>query len=177
MNLERPIPPDPYELLPKVPSFTLESTDIKSKAPIEEDHAYAGGNRSPQLSWRGAPAGTKSYAVTCFDPDAPTPSGFWHWVVVDVPGSISSLPAGAGSKGGPGLPSGAFQCRNDYGSADYGGPAPPKGDRPHRYYFAVHALDVERLGVDASSSPAAVSFTMLGHILARGLLVGTYQQR
>jgi Raf kinase inhibitor-like YbhB/YbcL family protein len=177
MNLERPIAPDPYELLPKVPSFTLESTDIKSNAPIEEDHAYAGGNRSPQLSWRGAPAGTKSYAVTCFDPDAPTPSGFWHWVVVDVPGSISSFPAGAGSKGGPGLPSGAFHCRNDYGSADYGGPAPPKGDRPHRYYFAVHALDVERLGVDASSSPAAVSFTMLGHILARGLLVGTYQQR
>ena len=177
MNLERPIAPDPYELLPKVPAFTLESADIKSMAPIAEDYAYAGGNRSPQLSWRGAPAGTKSYVVTCFDPDAPTPSGFWHWVVVDLPGSIGSLPAGAGSKGGPALPSGAFHCRNDYGSADYGGPAPPKGDRPHRYYFAVHALDVERLGVDASASPAAVSFTMLGHILARGLLVGTYQQR
>jgi Raf kinase inhibitor-like YbhB/YbcL family protein len=177
MNLERPIAPDPYELLPKVPSFTLESTDIKPKAPIAEDYVYAARNRSPQLSWRGAPAGTKSYVVTCFDPDAPTPSGFWHWVVVDVPGSISSLPAGAGSKGGSGLPSGAFHCRNDYGSSDYGGPAPPKGDRPHRYYFAVHALDVERLGVDASASPAAVSFTMLGHTLARALLVGTYQQR
>src|ERR671922_1225257 len=102
MNLERPIAPDPYEMLPKVPAFTLESTDIKSKAPIAEDYAYAGGNRSPQLSWRGAPAGAKSYVVTCFDPDAPTPSGFWHWVVVDLPASISSLPAGAGSKGGPG---------------------------------------------------------------------------
>jgi hypothetical protein len=177
MNLERPNAPDPYELLPKVASFTLESTDMKSQAPVAEAHVYAAGNRSPQLSWRGAPAGTKSYVVTCFDPDAPTPSGFWHWVVVDVPASIASLPAGAGSKGGPGLPSGAFHCRNDYGSADYGGPAPPKGDRPHRYYFAVHALDVERLGVDASASPAAVSFTMLGHTLARALLVGTYQQR
>jgi Raf kinase inhibitor-like YbhB/YbcL family protein len=177
MKLERPIAPDPYELLPKVPSFTVESTDIKSQAPIAEEFAYAGGNRSPQLSWRGAPAGTKSFVLTCFDPDAPTPSGFWHWVVVDLPGSVTSLPAGAGSKGGSGLPSVAFHCRNDYGSADYGGPAPPKGDHPHRYYFAVHALDIERLGVNPSTSPAAVSFTMLGHTLARGLLVGTYQQR
>jgi Raf kinase inhibitor-like YbhB/YbcL family protein len=177
VNLERPIAPDPYELLPKVPSFAVESADVRPGQPIAEAHVYGGGNRSPQLSWRGAPAGTKSFVVTCFDPDAPTPSGFWHWVVVDLPGSVSSLPAAAGSKGGPGLPSGAFHCRNDYGSADYGGPAPPKGDRPHRYYFAVHALDVERLGVDPSTSPAAVSFTVLGHTLGRGLLMGTYQQR
>jgi Raf kinase inhibitor-like YbhB/YbcL family protein len=176
MNLERPVAPDPYELLPKTAALRVESTDIRSDAPIPEAHVLAGGNHSPQLSWHGAPAGTRSFVVTCFDPDAPTPSGFWHWVVVNLPATVTSLPGGAGKAGNVGLPSGAFHCRNDYGSLDYGGPAPPKGDRPHRYYFAVHALDTDRLGVDHEASPAAVSFTMLGHTLARGLLVGTYQQ-
>ncbi len=175
MNLERPIAPDPYELLPKVPGLRVESTHIQDGAPIPDAHAYSTGNRSPQLSWHGAPAGTKSFVVTCFDPDAPTPSGFWHWVLVDLPATVTSLPAGAGNPGGA-LPAGAFHCRNDYGSLDYGGPAPPKGDRPHRYYFAVHALGTERLGVDEKASPAAVSFTMLRHTLARGILVGTYQR-
>jgi Raf kinase inhibitor-like YbhB/YbcL family protein len=176
MNLERPVAPDPYELLPRVLSFTLESADVRQGAPVPEAHVYAGGNRSPQLSWRGAPAGARSFVVTCFDPDAPTPSGFWHWVLVDLPASVTSLPTGAGKQGASGLPGGAFHCRNDYGGSEYGGPAPPKGDRPHRYYFAVHALDVERLGVDQTASPAAVSFTMLGHTLGRALLVPTYQQ-
>lgn len=174
MNLERPVAPDPYELLPKVPGFSVESSELRDGAPIPEAHAYAGGNRSPQLTWRGAPAGTRSFVITCFDPDAPTPSGFWHWVVVDLPGRVTSLPGGAGKPGA--LPAGAFHCRNDYGTQDYGGPAPPRGDRPHRYYFAVHALDTDKLGVDDQTSPAAVSFTMLGHTLGRGLLVGTYQQ-
>ena len=176
MNLERPIAPDPYDLLPRVSSFTLESSEIRHGAPVPERHVYGGGNHSPQLSWRGAPAGTGSFVVTCFDPDAPTPSGFWHWVVVDLPASITSLASGAGKEGGTDLPAGAFHCRNDYGSLSYGGPAPPKGDRPHRYYFAVHALDVERLGVDEAASPAAVSFTMLRHTLGRALLVPTYQR-
>lgn len=176
MNLERPIAPDPYELLPRVPSFSVQSADIRQGQPIADAHIHAGGNRSPQLSWKGAPAGTKSFVITCFDPDAPTPSGFWHWIVVDVPASVSSLAGGAGKQGGAGLPAAAFHCRNDYGSHDYGGPAPPKGDRPHRYYFVVHALDTERLGVDEKTSPAAVSFTMLGHTLARGVLMATYQQ-
>jgi hypothetical protein len=113
--------------------------------------------------------------VTCFDPDAPTPSGFWHWVAVDLPATVTSLPTGAGKEDGSGLPKGAFHCRNDYGSMGYGGPAPPKGDRAHRYYFVVHALDVEKLGVSEKTSPAAVSFTLLGHTLGRAVLVPTYR--
>ena len=175
MNLDRPTAPDPYELLPRVPAFTLESHDLRQGAPIAEAHVHAAGNRSPHLAWRDAPPGTRGFAVTCFDPDAPTPSGFWHWVAVDLPASVTSLAIGAGKEDGSGLPKGAFHCRNDYGSLGYGGPAPPKGDRAHRYYFVVHALDVERLGVDGKTSPAAVSFTMLGHTLGRAILMATYQ--
>jgi len=115
-------------------------------------------------------------SVNCFDPDAPTPSGFWHWIVVDLPASVKSLASDAGKEGGSSLPKGAFHCRNDYGAKAYGGPAPPSGDRPHRYYFVVHALDVERLGVDDNTSPAAVSFTMLGHTLGRAIVMATYQE-
>ena len=177
MNLERPPAPDPYTLLPNVPSFTVTSGDVRAGAPIADTHVYAAGNGSPELSWRDVPAGTKSFVVTCFDPDAPTPSGFWHWIVVDLPSSVTSLPRDAGKEGGGFLPKGAFHCRNDYGAKAYGGPAPPPGDRPHRYYFVVHALDVERLGVDENTSPAAVSFTMLGHTLGRAILMGTYQTK
>jgi Raf kinase inhibitor-like YbhB/YbcL family protein len=177
MNLERPVAPDPYELLPKVQAFILESTDVRQGEQVPDAHVYAGGNRSPQLSWGNAPAGTRSFVVTCFDPDAPTPSGFWHWVAVDLPPDVTSLPTGAGKEDGKGLPLGAFHCRNDFGTMGYGGPAPPKGDRPHRYYFVVHALDVEKLGVNEKTSPAAVSFTMLGHTLGRAALTPTYQAR
>ena len=177
MNLERPSAPDPYALLPKAPSFTVESSDVRSGAPIDDAHIYAGGNHSPALSWKDVPAGTKSFVVTCFDPDAPTPSGFWHWIAVDLPAAATSLARGAGKEGGGGLPKGAFQCRNDYGARAYGGPAPPAGDRPHRYYFVVHALDVARLGVDDDTSPAVVSFTMLGHTLGRAILMATYQAK
>ena len=175
MNLERPVAPDPYELLPRVPSFIVESTDVREGARIAEAHVFDGGNRSPQLSWKDAPTGTKSFVVTCFDPDAPTPSGFWHWVAVDLPASVTSLATGAGAEDGSALPKSAFHCRNDYGSMGYGGPAPPKGDRPHRYYFVVHALDVDTLGVDEKTSPAAVSFTMLGHTLGRAIMTPVYQ--
>lgn len=177
MNLERPPAPDPYSLLPKAPSFTVESGDIQAGSPIGDAYTYSGGNRSPQLSWKDIPAGTKSFVVTCFDPDAPTPSGFWHWVLVDLPASVTSLATDVGKEGGGRLPKGAFHCRSDYGAKAYGGPAPPAGDRPHRYYFVVHALDVERLGVDDTTSPAAVSFTMLGHTLGRAILMATYQAK
>ena len=170
MNLDRPIAPDPYELLPRVPPFTLESTDVRAGTQMAEDFLYAGGNRSPQLSWGDVPAGTRSFVVTCFDPDAPTPSGFWHWVVVDLPATVTSLPTGAGKEDGSGLPEGAFHCRNDYSSMGYGGPAPPKGDRPHRYYFVVHALDVDKLDVTEDASPAFVGFNLAFHTLARGVI-------
>jgi Raf kinase inhibitor-like YbhB/YbcL family protein len=175
MNLERPVAPDPYQLLPRVGAFTVTSSDIRDGAPMAATYALKGENRSPQLSWSGAPAGTRSYTVTCFDPDAPTPSGFWHWVAVNIPADVTSLAAGAGKEDGSGLPPGAFQCRNDYGTMGYGGAAPPKGDRPHRYYFVVHAVDVEKLGVDRNTSPAAVSFHLVGHTLARAILTPTFK--
>jgi len=133
-----------------------------------------GGNVSPQLRWSGAPAGTQSYAVTCFDPDAPTGSGFWHWVVFDIPASVTELPRGAGSGDGAGLPSGAIHARNDTGEHGYIGAAPPPGHGDHRYVFAVHALEVPTLGLDASASPAYVGFNLTFKTLARGTIIAVY---
>jgi Raf kinase inhibitor-like YbhB/YbcL family protein len=172
MNLERPVAPDPYELLPRVLSFTLESADVRQGAPVPEAHVYAGGNRSPQLSWRGAPAGARSFVVTCFDPDAPTPSGFWHWVLVDLPADVTTLDAGAADGN---LPANAFHVRNDGGGKSFMGAAPPQGDMPHRYFFAVHAVGEESLGVDSDASPAVVSFNLAFKTLARAVIHGTYQ--
>ncbi|TDC49530.1 YbhB/YbcL family Raf kinase inhibitor-like protein [Jiangella ureilytica] len=171
MSLERPIPPDPYALLPAVGSMTLTSDDVSDGEQLAKDFISTdagGSNLSPQLSWSGAPDGTRSYAVTCFDPDAPTPSGFWHWVVVDLPATATSLARGAG------LPYPAFAVRNDAGTTEYFGAAPPQGDMPHRYFFVVHAVDVETLGVDGDASPAVVSFNLALHTLARGLVVPVY---
>jgi Raf kinase inhibitor-like YbhB/YbcL family protein len=175
VSLERTRAVNPYDYLPPVPSFTVTSTDIVDGEQLPMRHVYtaAGGeNVSPQLSWSGAPEGTLSYAVTCFDPDAPTPSGFWHWVVVDLPATVTSLDAGAGASDAA-LP-GGFHIRTDFGSADYGGSAPPQGDMPHRYFFVVHAVDVDTLAVEASASPAVVSFNLAFHTLARAVITPTY---
>lgn len=179
MRLQRPEAPDPYSLLPAVEAFAVNSTDIADAAQLDHRFLYTGaepdaGNLSPHLSWSGFPAETRSFVVTCFDPDAPTPSGFWHWVLVDLPASATSLDAGAGSDGAA-LPGKAFHVRSDWGSKEYGGAYPPPGDRPHRYYFVVHAVDVDALGVDSDATPAVVSFNLAFHTLARAIITPTYQ--
>ena len=172
MSLERPVPPNPYDLLPSVPSFTVTSEDVQDGQPLKSDQVAAGGNTSPQLSWEGFPEGTKSFVVTMFDPDAPTPSGFWHWVLVDLPADVTSLATGAASGA---LPGKAFHVRNDAGVSGFTGAAPPQGDMVHRYFLVVHAVGEDSLGVDADASPAAVSFNLAFKTLARAVMQGTYR--
>jgi Raf kinase inhibitor-like YbhB/YbcL family protein len=174
MTLDRTVAEDPYAKLPRVPSFQLTSTDITDGQPLKDDQVADKGNTSPQLSWSGFPEETKSFVVSCFDPDAPTPSGYWHWTVVDVPVGVTELASGAG-KDDSSLPEGAFHVKVDTGEASFGGAAPPSGDFAHRYYFVVHAVGEETLGVDASVSPTVVAFNLAFKTLARATLVGTYQ--
>lgn len=174
MRLERPRPEDPYAKLPAVPSFTVTSTDFEDGQPLPSSATGAGGNRSPQLSWSNVPQGTESFVVTCYDPDAPTPSGFWHWLVVDLPDFVTSLDAGAGESN-PSLPQGAFHLRNDAGNHAYDGAAPPSGDFPHRYFYVVHAVGKASLGIDADTSPAVASFNLAFNTLGRAIIVGTHQ--
>jgi Raf kinase inhibitor-like YbhB/YbcL family protein len=169
---------DPFERLPEVPSFTVTSASLQDgqalpPAQLSGMFGVPGGrDASPQLSWSGAPDGTKSYAVTVYDPDAPTMSGFWHWAVANIPATVSSLPEGAGDDSGSGLPETAIQLPNDARATRFIGGAPPAGHGPHRYFITVHALDTEDIGVSADSTPAFLGFTMTSHILARATLTG-----
>jgi hypothetical protein len=150
------------------------SDDVNDGEPLKDDQVAAAGNTSPHLTWSDAPAGTKSFTVTCFDPDAPTPSGFWHWVLVDLPADVTSLDAGAGAEGAR-LPGNAFMVRNDANQHGFMGAAPPQGDQVHRYYFVVHAVGEDSLGVDADATPAVVSFNLAFKTLGRAIVHGTYQ--
>ncbi|MCP5028230.1 MAG: YbhB/YbcL family Raf kinase inhibitor-like protein [Actinomycetia bacterium] len=174
-------PSSPYDFLPPVASFSVTSTDVADGAMLPMPQVSgifgAGGEDvSPQLSWSGAPDGTQSYVVTCFDPDAPTGSGFWHWAVYDIPASVSELITGAGAQDGSGLPAGAKQLKNDAGLPGYLGSAPPAGHGPHRYMFAVHALGVESLPIDENVSAAICGFNMFGTTLGRALITPVYEQ-
>jgi Raf kinase inhibitor-like YbhB/YbcL family protein len=159
----------------------LTSPQIKHGAKIANEQVFkgfgcTGDNVSPALSWSGAPKGTKSFAVTMYDPDAPTGSGWWHWVVFNIPAGTTSLPKGAGDPSKNLMPQGAIQSRTDFGADGYGGPCPPKGDKPHHYHITVFAVDVAKLP-DATSdqaSAALVGFDLHFHTLAKASLTGRY---
>ena len=168
---------NPYDELPPVARFDLHSTDVADGQTLAREQVSgvfgAGGEDvSPQLSWSGAPEGTRSYAVTVYDPDAPTASGFWHWAAFNIPADVTELPSGA-SRGG--LPAGAVELRNDGGTTGYIGAAPPAGHGPHHYYVVVHAVDVPTLEVPADAAPALLGFNLFLHTLARATLVPVYE--
>ena len=167
---------NPYADLPQVAGFQVRSDDVADGAPLKPAQVSgvlgAGGEDvSPQLAWSGAPAGTQSYAVTMYDPDAPTASGFWHWAVLDLPAGTSELPSGASGT----LPPGAIELKNDGGSVGYVGAAPPPGHGTHHYYVVVHAVDVPSLGVPADATPAYLGFALFSHTLGRAMIVPTYE--
>lgn len=173
-------PPSPYEFLPSVPSFSITSRDVDHGKPLGKPQVSgifgAGGQDvSPHLSWSGFPKETKSFAVTVFDPDAPTTSGFWHWAIFDIPVSVTELPSDAGNPDAGKLPEKVVTLRNDAGSARFIGAAPPPGHGPHRYFIAVHAVDVESLGLGPEIPPALLGFNLFGHTLARAVIVPTYE--
>ena len=165
-------------------AMTLTSASFKDGDYLGPDHILSaeygfgcsGGNQSPQLRWAGAPDGTKSFAVTCFDPDAPTGSGFWHWVVVNIPPNVTELLLDAGNSASGTLPAGALQVRTDFGKPGYGGPCPPEGDHPHRYLFTVSAVSMEKLPVMADTSAAVVGFYLNFNTLAKASLMGLFKR-
>ena len=165
---------DPLARFGAVPLFTLTSDDIADDRPLDRAQwgsGGGGGDISPQLSWNGFPAGTKSFAVTIHDPDAPTGSGFWHWAVFNIPVAVTSLERGAGAEGGGSLPQGAAMLSNELGSKSFTGAGPPPGTGTHHYNVVVHALDVESFDLDPESSPAILGFNAHFHTLARAVLV------
>ncbi len=161
--------------------MTLTSSDFKEGANIANEQVFkgfgcTGGNVSPALSWSGAPSGTKSFAVTMYDPDAPTGSGWWHWVVFNIPPGTTSLPKDAGDLKKRLMPKGAIQSRTDFGTDVYGGPWPPSGDKPHHYQITVFAVDVDKLpdAKNDSASAALVGFDLHFHTLDKATLTGLY---
>lgn len=167
-KVSRTVADTPYAKLPKVPSFTLKSTDVATGKQLGK--AQTSGNTSPQLSWTGFPKGTKSFVVSMYDQDAGTGSGFWHWAAYNLPASTTTLKTGAGAPGGAGLPAGTVQAPNDAGVAGYVGAAPPTG-QTHRYFVTVYALDTDKVQLPAAAGPALLGASITSHVLARGTLV------
>lgn len=169
---------DPLARLPAVPTFSLTSPDFPDGGPLAPAQRSGvmgvpgGQDRSPELSWSGAPAGTASFALTAYDPDARTGAGLWHWAVVDIPAATTQLAAGAGESDAD-LPAGAFHLPNDLRLHRYAGAAPPPGDGPHRYFFVLSALSVATVGIAPDSTPSFLGFAMRPHVVARAVLVGT----
>lgn len=173
-------PPSPYDHLPQVRSFTLTSDDIadgETLAPRHRSRSFGAGGEdvSPHLRWSGFPRETKSFVVTCFDPDAPTGSGFWHWAVANIPAAVTEFETDAGDPDAGKLPAGAIMLKGDAGVARFVGAAPPAGHGPHRYIFAVHALDLETLPIDETVTPALLGFSMFGHTIARAFITPIYE--
>lgn len=162
--------------------FTLTSPTIKPGATLTDAQVFngfgcEGKNISPALKWSGAPKGTKSLALTVYDPDAPTGSGWWHWVVFNIPAATTELPEGAGSSDGKGLPAGAMQGRTDFGAPGFGGACPPKGDKPHRYIFTVHALKTDKIEVPADATAALVGFMINANRIASASFTARYGRK
>jgi Raf kinase inhibitor-like YbhB/YbcL family protein len=165
-------------------TFTVTSHSFKDGDYLAKSHVLSadfgfgcdGGNQSPHLAWSGAPAGTKSFAVTCYDPDAPTGSGFWHWVVINIPPNATELALDAGNRKSPKLPQGALQTRTDFGAPGYGGPCPPAGDHPHRYLFTVFAVGLDSLSATADTSAAVIGFQLNFNTLAKAAIMALYKR-
>ena len=160
-------------------ALTLSSPDAKQGSTLALEQVFGGfgctgQNLSPALNWTGVPTGTKSFALTVYDPDAPTGSGFWHWVVYNIPGSTVNLPKNAGNPSSNLMPAGAVQNNTDFGMPGYGGPCPPAGDKPHRYRFTLYALDVDKLELPPTATAAFVGFNLNGHILAKARFTSLY---
>ena len=175
--LAAPKQSSPFDKMPHVPSFTLTSTDLKdgrqlAQAQMSGIFGAGGQDKSPELSWSGFPKETKSFAITVYDPDAPTGSGFWHWAVKDIPAAINSLPSGAGALNSTALPKEAVQLPNDAGLAQFLGAAPPIGHGKHHYFITVYAVDVATLDIPKTATPAILGFNLFTHTLARATIMG-----
>jgi Raf kinase inhibitor-like YbhB/YbcL family protein len=162
--------------------FVLSSPEIDDNTSLSEEQVYKGfgclgQNSSPALVWSGAPEGTKTYAITVFDPDAPTGSGWWHWLVYNIPSHVGGVVAGAGTTSGDLLPLGAIQGRSDYGEYTFGGACPPQGEEAHRYVFTVHALKSEKLDVPKDASAALISFLVNANSLGKASITATYGRK
>jgi Raf kinase inhibitor-like YbhB/YbcL family protein len=159
--------------------FKLESPDIKANAMIDKKFEFngfgcSGENKSPALKWSGAPKDTKSFAVTVYDPDAPTGSGWWHWSVINIPANVTELKPDAGNASGANLPQGAKHVRIDYGVAGWGGVCPPEGDKPHRYIFTVHALKTDKLDIPADATAALAGFMINANSIGKASFTAKY---